>query len=214
MFLKRGVTLPLRAAVCLAVTTLCRLQLCTVLRSLADTLYIWVLQYVTIKGLLPKMSLSCWEVSCRMSKNGNIEWLCFICSLPPESRYSVSERKQTRIFYKPPSRARAHAHTHTHTHTQLVKFTRFQHGLLHNFLSSSLSSESSLKIWFQVEASRRNGTSFCLRLKNSCVPLCDDAPFLYTGIMWPHTFTFLFHCLTCLFCLCDTYECDVVFNSG
>jgi hypothetical protein len=113
---ERGVILPGRAEVNLAATAPCRLQLFALLSC-----YIYL--SITVCGHTGTV----WQhvasmVRSRLSnaQNGNMGLFCFIWSLPPEVRYSVSERKERHTFHistLPHAHMHACANTHTHTHT-------------------------------------------------------------------------------------------------
>ena len=111
-----GVILAGRAEVSLAATASCQLHLFALL-----TFYIYLGITVCVHtGSVWQHVASMLRSRLWNAQNGNMGWFCFIWSLPPEIRYSVSERKERHTFHIS-TFAHAHMHacanTHTHTHT-------------------------------------------------------------------------------------------------
>ena len=139
---------------------------------------------------------------------------CFIWSLPPEIRYSVSERKEGHTFHISTlahahmhacarARAQTHRHTHTHTFCNIVKFKfYFIWTVIWNYfrilstvycmISRSLSSSSMSSVNNLISGrSEQTKWKHLLLFHTECVYIAGSdtgAAFVDTGIVCTHTY--------------------------
>ena len=108
-----GVTFPGRAEASLAATASCRLQLFALI-----TFYTYLVTTVYgHTGSVSQRVASMLGSRLYNAQNGNMGLFCFIWSLPPEIRYSVSERKERHTFH---ISTLAHAHINACANTHIL----------------------------------------------------------------------------------------------